>query len=151
MAWKSIIRFRDGDGQVRFGEPLNDDLKRATNWSGDSVLDLTATKEESDVVQLLAPHTPDTIICIGLNYRSHAEEAGFAIPSYPVVFYKPKTAITDPFADITIHGQALDTVDYENELAVIISRDAKDVAEADAHEYILGYTVGNDVCPSLRK
>lgn len=60
------------------------------------------------------------------------------------MFHKSKSTITGPYASITMPPQA-GNIDYENELAFVVSRDAKDVSASQAHEYILGYTVANDV------
>lgn len=67
----------------------------------------------------------------------------FKLPKYPVVFHKSKNAITGP-AKIELHPHA-GNVDYENELCFVVSKDAKDVTEDKAPDYILAYTVGNDV------
>ena len=69
------------------------------------------------------------------------------LPDYPVLFFKPLTALSGPFARIPVPAMAQETlgVDYECELVVIIGREARDVAPADALSYVLGYAVGNDV------
>jgi transcription initiation factor TFIIH subunit 2 len=100
-------------------------------------------------------------MCIGLNYRQHAEEAKVSstqiyfdhaidhyqlqVPSYPTVFTKPPDAIAGPLDDIPIHKDCQSQLDYEGELTVIIGKDAKNVSEKDALSYVTGYTVGNDV------
>lgn len=96
-------------------------------------------------VQLLAPIDPPNVIAIGLNYRSHAEETGAAIPQRPIIFLKATTSIIGPEEPIVLPQSAPNEVDYEAELAVIIGRKAKNVPEADALDYVLGYTCGNDV------
>lgn len=67
------------------------------------------------------------------------------IPPYPVVFTKPADALNGPYSDVSIHPEAQGMLDYEGELTVVIGKDAKNVSEADALDYVLGYTVGNDV------
>lgn len=67
------------------------------------------------------------------------------IPPYPVVFTKPADALTGPNDDVHIHKDAQGMLDYEGELTVVIGKDAKNVSEADALKYVLGYTSGNDV------
>lgn len=84
-------------------------------------------------------------MCIGLNYAHHAKEANLQVPSNPVVFTKPADALAGPYEDISIHSDAQSQLDYEGELCVVISKDCKNVSEADALSYVLGYTVGNDV------
>ncbi|KAJ0299186.1 hypothetical protein COL516b_009439 [Colletotrichum fioriniae] len=67
------------------------------------------------------------------------------VPIFPVIFTKPSDALAGPFDDIKVHPDAQAQLDYEGELVVIISRDAKDVKEDQALDYVLGYTAGNDV------
>lgn len=96
-------------------------------------------------VKLVAPvPDPAKVICVGLNFRDHAEESGAAIPREPVIFNKFPTAVIGPEA--TVRLPAVSTqVDYEAELVVAIGRRAKNVAEASALEYVAGYTCGNDI------
>lgn len=95
-------------------------------------------------VQLLAPCLPSKIIGLGLNYRSHAEETRLQIPSVPLIFLKPSTAVVGPEAEI-VYPRGSRRVDYEGELAVVIGRKARAVDRLKAEEYILGYTCLNDV------
>lgn len=67
------------------------------------------------------------------------------MPKYPVVFTKPADALAGPFDAIATHPEARPMLDFEGELTVIIGKDAKNVSEADALDYVLGYTAGNDV------
>lgn len=67
------------------------------------------------------------------------------VPEHPVVFTKPADAIAGPFDDILVHKDVQEQLDYEGELTVVIGRDAKNVSEEDALEYVLGYTCGNDL------
>jgi len=86
---------------------------------------------------------PSKIVCIGLNYAKHAEEAGMEAPGEPVVFFKATTAWAGPNDDIIIPRES-DKTDWEVELAVVIGKRAKYVSEADALEYVAGYGVHND-------
>jgi len=97
-----------------------------------------------DEVRLLAPCLPSKIICVGLNYRSHAEETKLPIPSVPLIFLKPSTAVIGPDDRIILPHHSR-RVDYEGELAVVIDKKAKDVPEGEAREYVMGYTCFNDV------
>lgn len=74
-SWKCLIRFRDRDGDIRYGEP-DEDLKKATIWKGNDILKISKTSEVVDVKEVLAPCVADTIMCIGLNYKEHAAESG---------------------------------------------------------------------------
>jgi 2-keto-4-pentenoate hydratase/2-oxohepta-3-ene-1,7-dioic acid hydratase in catechol pathway len=67
------------------------------------------------------------------------------VPTNPVVFTKPADALAGPYDNVSIHPDAQSQLDYEGELCVIISKDCKNVSEAQALDYVLGYTVGNDV------
>lgn len=67
------------------------------------------------------------------------------MPTYPPVFTKPADALAGPFEPIEIHPDAQSLLDYEGELTVVVGRDAKNVSEKSALDYVLGYTVGNDV------
>jgi 2-keto-4-pentenoate hydratase/2-oxohepta-3-ene-1,7-dioic acid hydratase in catechol pathway len=95
--------------------------------------------------RLLAPiPVPGKIICIGLNYKDHAEESGQPIPSEPVCFSKFSCAATGPDAEIRLPKVA-HKVDYEAELVVVIGKKGKHIPKEQAFEYIAGYTNGNDV------
>jgi len=88
--------------------------------------------------------TPQKIVCVGLNYRDHAEEQGVALPERPLLFAKwPNTLIAsgEPIRIPPISQN----VDYEAELAVVIGRRARHVSVADALDHVLGYTCLNDV------
>lgn len=87
---------------------------------------------------------PGKIICVGLNYRRHAEETGAAIPSTPVLFSKFNSALAAPGEPVPLPDSA-EKYDYEVELAVVMGQKAKHVSEADALNYVLGYSTANDV------
>ena len=103
-----------------------------------------------EVKTLLAPLARNdikTVRCLGLNYEQHARESNLPIPKYPVLFYKPVTSITGPTDDIPVStlAQEGEGLDYECELVVVIGKEARDVSESRALDYVLGYAVGNDV------
>lgn len=83
-------------------------------------------------------------ICIGLNYKDHADETGAVYPLEPVVFLKATSAISGPFDPILIPRGSTKT-DWEVELGVVIGRPAKYVSEPEALQYVAGYCVVNDV------
>lgn len=98
-----------------------------------------------DDVRLLAPIAdPQKIICIGLNYRAHAEEAGLEAPERPTFFAKFANALAAPGAEVALPA-ASQKVDYEAEVAFVIGDRAKDVAEEDALDHVAGYTLLNDL------
>jgi 2-keto-4-pentenoate hydratase/2-oxohepta-3-ene-1,7-dioic acid hydratase in catechol pathway len=95
-------------------------------------------------VTIAAPVRPSKIVCVGLNYRSHAAEVKKALPAEPLLFIKPSTAVLDPGGAIKL-PPGVGRVDYEAELAVVIGRRAHRVPAARAWDYILGLTCVNDV------
>lgn len=94
-------------------------------------------------VKILIPCKPQKIICLGLNYKDHAQEVGLEIPKYPVIFLKPPTTLVGQNENVVL-AKASRRNDYEAELAFIIKKKAKNVPEEKAKEYILGYTCSND-------
>jgi acylpyruvate hydrolase len=96
-------------------------------------------------VRFLAPVAdPRKVICLGLNFKSHVEEAGRDLPDYPVLFTKFTESIIGPYEDIIVPPES-QKVDYEAELAVVIGKHARRVEAQDALDVIAGYTVANDV------
>ncbi|HEV2438333.1 MAG TPA: fumarylacetoacetate hydrolase family protein, partial [Verrucomicrobiae bacterium] len=134
-----IIRCQDHKGNIvhavqQAGGPV---LKLAGGIFGP----LEVTSEKVEVAKLLAPIQPGSIICIGLNYRKHAEETGAKFPEYPVVFFKGVNTLQHPGEPILLPTQLKsDEVDYECELAVIIGRPCKNVRRDRALDFVLGYT-----------
>ncbi|KAL4966343.1 fumarylacetoacetate hydrolase family protein [Aspergillus stella-maris] len=122
-------------------------------FSGSSVLTPGSKTDKVETVsKLLSPLSQSeigTIRCIGLNYVSHAREMNIDIPAVPTLFLKPDTALSDPYPTATTIlpkiTQVDGTGDYESEMAIVIGKDAKDVPESEALEYVLGYTASNDV------
>lgn len=87
---------------------------------------------------------PGNILCVGLNYRDHANEANMALPAEPVVFSKHTGAVSGPNDPVVLPRGSVKS-DWEVELAVVIGRPAHGVREAEALDYVAGYTVCNDV------
>lgn len=116
--------------------------------------ELSARLSEVNVEQSVAAITspvfaapipdPEKVICIGLNYADHAAETNSPIPDEPVVFNKFPTAIRAHEDNIELPRQS-NSVDYEAELVVVIGKEGKDISEADALQYVAGYTCGHDV------
>ncbi|MBN2038819.1 MAG: fumarylacetoacetate hydrolase family protein [Spirochaetes bacterium] len=140
-----IIRFLDNDNKIYFGTDYENDT--AVRLEGDLFGELKQTGQKVMVKKLLAPLVPAAIFCIGLNYKEHAGETGFQLPDYPALFMKNPASVTNPGDPVVIPKVCLDKpeVDYEIELAVIIGKQAKDVPVSEALDYILGYTIANDV------
>ncbi|KAF8204590.1 hypothetical protein BJ912DRAFT_938795 [Pholiota molesta] len=167
--WSRLIRFVAAEtSRVHVGQPVDASLDvglaayqgkpiKAFEIVG-SALDPAAqvTKKVLTVSKLLAPLSNEEIKvvrCLGLNYSDHAAEAKMAKPAFPILFYKPVTSLIGPLATVVIPRVAQPPKehlpDYEVELVIVIGKAAKDVSEADALDYVLGYTCANDV--SFRK
>lgn len=171
-SFKRLIRFVSEDDKVYFGDAI-------VHPEETGIVDLRFTKEawiivgnvfsgkyivtniKKPVKKLLSPVPMEelqSVRCIGMNYAMHAAELKLTSPKYPVIFYKPKTAVTGPETEITVPGfaqvsghdmdkdcAAPPQIDYETELVIVIGKSGKDIVPKDAYDYILGYTVGNDV------
>lgn len=139
-----IIRFKDERGNIRIGRDLGDG--QANAMVGD-LFSAKPTNEQVEVKQLLAPLDPVNVFCVGKNYAAHARESGSDVPDRPVIFMKPTTALTHPGDPIRLPAARVPEgeIDYEAELAVVIGKAAFNVSQADALDYVLGYTCGNDV------
>lgn len=99
----------------------------------------------ADSVRLHAPIAdPGKIICIGLNYKDHAEESGMPVPPEPPIFAKWSNAILDPGEPI-LRPRGCHQLDWEVELGVVIGRTARYVPRAAALDHVFGYTIVNDV------
>jgi len=95
-------------------------------------------------VRLLAPVQPGKIVCVGRNYAAHAKEHNAEVPEVPLIFLKPPSAVIGPEETILLPPQS-QQVEHEAELAVVIGKRGRWIAPEEAHEYILGYTIANDV------
>ncbi|MGN0002672.1 MAG: fumarylacetoacetate hydrolase family protein [Sphingobacterium composti] len=87
---------------------------------------------------------PSKIVCIGLNYKDHAEETGATIPAEPIIFMKSTTALVGPNDTVVIPKNSKKT-DWEVEFGIVIGKKATYVEEADALDYVAGYVLHNDV------
>jgi 2-keto-4-pentenoate hydratase/2-oxohepta-3-ene-1,7-dioic acid hydratase in catechol pathway len=154
-----FVQFRE-NGTVVPGIILGDtvhDISAATSSIDGTFLaraDLEAVAREAaaqpgrplEGLDLAAPIAqPTKIVCIGLNYRDHAEETGAAIPAEPVLFMKDPSTIVGPFDNVFIPRKSEKT-DWEVELGVVISREARYLESPEhAREVIGGYVVSHDV------
>jgi len=164
-SWTRLIRFVAKEtAMVHVGEPLDASLDvglayhqgkaiKAREIIG-SALDPAAQFSNNilTVKELLAPLAREEVKlvrCLGLNYADHAAEANMAKPAAPILFYKPQTSLIGPEATINVPkaAQPVDKhlPDYEVELTVVIGKPCKDVSEAEALDYVLGYCTGNDM------
>ncbi|KAJ5535561.1 hypothetical protein N7513_008747 [Penicillium frequentans] len=116
--------------------PTHEDLVKGQNVT-------TAT-----IAKLLPPlpQTRSSIYCVGLNYKSHAKEASLNIPANPPLWTKPPAALASPNEIIPISRFCASHLpDWEGELVFVTSRECRDITPDQATEYILGYTIGNDL------
>jgi 2-keto-4-pentenoate hydratase/2-oxohepta-3-ene-1,7-dioic acid hydratase in catechol pathway len=133
------------------------DVWDALGGEGSSVRDLLASDRVAEAagisgepvpleqVELLPPvPDPEKIVCIGLNYRAHAAEAGIEPPEAPTFFAKFRNALAPPGATVPLPAASA-KVDYEAEVAFVVGRRAKDVAEAQALDHVAGYMLLNDL------
>ena len=134
-----LTRYQDSQGQIHYAG-------NGCRIDGDIFGPHRLTTEPADVKKLLAPIVPAAILCIGLNYRRHAQETNAPIPQFPVLFMKNPGALQNPGDPILLptHLRS-DEVDYEAELAIVIGQRCQNVSRQDAFKYVLGYTCANDV------
>ena len=139
-----IIRYQSKQNTIHYASLQPDGSAHEIN--GDIFGQFEVTGKIVKPQKLLAPVAPVNILCIGLNYRRHAEEGKAPIPEYPVLFIKATTAVQNPGDPIVLprHLQS-DEVDYECELAVVIGKRCKNVSRESALDNVLGYTCANDV------
>lgn len=119
---------------------IEDGLKQAS-----AAFEAGLSKELFAEGNLLAPvPVPGKVICIGLNYRDHAEESGLDVPSEPVCFSKFSSTVIGPDAAIELPPSS-QQVDYEAELVVVIGKSGRDIPQDRALEHVAGYMNGHDV------
>lgn len=110
-----------------------------------SINDITPFQmEEKEITFASVVTNPEKIICVGLNYRRHADETGSPYPEVPILFNKFNNTLAGHREMITI-PEVTEELDYEVELAIVIGKKAKNVSEAEALDYVFGYTIANDL------
>lgn len=131
-----IVRFGRGSWGVVEGDTI-----RVTRGPGGP---FTGKKVPLLEAKLLPPAKPTKIVCVGRNYRKHAQEMGEEVPSEPGLFLKAPNALASPGAAIP-YPPFTQSLHYEGELAVVIGRRARKVPEEKAFSYVLGYTCALDL------
>lgn len=145
------------DRAPRFGRVLDDEPEVVELLDGDPLLGGRPTGErfaytpkewqddpDGSEVELLVPVVPQKIIGVGSNYRNHAKEMGKPIPAEPLLFLKPPSALLSPGRAIA-RPPGFERCDYEGELAIVIGRRCHRQPVSNAMNYVLGYTLCNDV------
>ncbi|KAK9476368.1 hypothetical protein V1514DRAFT_354388 [Lipomyces japonicus] len=157
MSFSRLVRFISTDGNTYYGDAILKagiiDARKATHaWiiSGNIFGHYLVTDQQKPIKKLLAPLSWDqihTVRFLGLNYAKHALEIKLPKPKYPILFFKPVTSIVGPTDPIPVpkFAQIDNETDYECELVIVIGKEAKNITEAEALDYVLGYAVGNDV------
>jgi len=155
------VKFDDGvfdvalaSGLLAHPAPLTlEQLLREGSWA--QVDALVAATRSANVTQALLPESsitygrlfanPGKIVCVGLNYRRHAQEIGMPIPKAPVLFNKFNNSLTAHNSTIRLPPREISyKFDYETELLVVMGRHARNVSEADALDCVAGYCTSND-------
>lgn len=138
-----IVRYQTPDRKPAYGWMMED---RIGSIEGD--IFGAFQRQEADLpleeVQLLSPVQPSKLICVARNYQAHAEEHDAPVPEIPLLFFKPPSAVIGPGEGIIIPPQAR-RVEQEAELGLVIGKQGRWIPLEDAGDYILGYTIGNDV------
>ena len=154
-----LVSFRRSDGTASFGIMEGDKIKDCGTALAGKYADLRAVLAADaleelaaaggpllamDEVEMLSPvPNPDKILCIGLNYLSHIKETGREKPKYPSIFTRYPSSVLGHGVNL-IRPKASEKFDYEGELAVIIGKPGRHIAEADAWDHIAGYACFND-------
>ena len=137
-----IVRF-NADDRARYGILEGDKVRQISGTPYEGIKTIDQQYDLKDV-KLLAPCIPSKVVALGVNYRSHGEEMSHRIPTEPLIFIKPATAVIGP-EDNIVYPESSERVDYEGELGVVIKKQAWKISREDAPDYILGYTCVNDV------
>ena len=154
----SVIPLREAEQRV-LGQKNLPDCLHSLIGMGEKALDAVRAilKSKSDAldrlplasVALLAPipRPAKNVFCVGQNYLDHVNEIKLSnsAPEHPIFFSKLPTAVIGPDAPVDGHADLTQSLDYEGELAVVIGKKARKVAEKDALDYVFGYTILNDV------
>ena len=142
---ETMIDFlRLGEGIRGYASRLEEHVCELSEADPEGTRHRGVVRDVADIHVLPPVPAPSKIVCLGLNYRDHAEEAHVPIPERPILFSKPSTAIVGP-GDPVIYPRISSQVDYEVELAVVMGKKCRNIGESDAAAYIGGYTVFNDV------
>ena len=130
-----------GNGGEVIGRALKNLPTSIYDFQGGETVDLPLSS-----ARLVAPVSPTKIVCVGRNYREHAKELNHEIPTSPLIFLKPPSAVLAPGGTVLRPVALSQRVDYEGELGVVIGKRCHGLGEGDdVREFILGYTCVNDV------
>ncbi|MBT3339255.1 MAG: fumarylacetoacetate hydrolase family protein [Anaerolineae bacterium] len=138
-----FLRYQTEEKSPRYGWLLDDKIGDIEGDLFGEFRRLDATTPLAEA-KLLAPSQPSKILCVGRNYAAHAKEHNAEVPELPLIFHKPPSALLNPNDAIILPHQS-QHVEHEAELVVVIGKRGRNIIAEDAKEYILGYSIGNDV------
>jgi len=138
-----FIRYQSDIESPRFGWLLEDKVGPIEGSPYDEFRRLDAVHSLEEV-ELLAPIQPSKLICVGRNYVAHAKEHNAEVPTVPLLFFKPPSAVIAPNKTIYLPPQS-EQVEHEAELAVVIGKRGRWIPTEEALDHVLGYTIANDV------
>jgi 2-keto-4-pentenoate hydratase/2-oxohepta-3-ene-1,7-dioic acid hydratase in catechol pathway len=138
-----FVRFQQKDETPRFGWLHEDKVGEIEGDLFGAYKRLVAEIPLKEV-RLLAPSMPSKIVCVGRNYVEHAKELGNEVPKLPLIFFKPPSSIIPSGGTILLPPQSTQ-VEHEAELVAVIGKRGRNVTAESTRDYILGYTIGNDV------
>ena len=143
-----LLRYRL-DGEVHIGILNGETIQRLQARDLRELMSdaphITGSIDELGAVKILPPLQPGKILAIGRNYAEHARELDNEVPQEPLVFAVMPSAVIGHGETIAWEREITQQVDWEGELAVIIGKTARKVGEADALDFVFGYTIANDV------
>ena len=138
-----FVRYQ-GSNAPQYGVVEDDGTVRELSGSPFGDYSIGASAGTIDQLSLLAPVDPPRVIGVGSNYIAHIEEMGLPTPPFPMLFLLPPTTVIGP-GDSIVYPREGERVEFEGELVIVIGKPARRVSEAEALDYVLGYTIGNDV------
>lgn len=138
-----FVRYQENAGSIRFGWVYQNQVGPIDGTPFGEYRRLEVDTPITSV-KLLAPVVPGKIICVGRNYVEHAREHGEEVPQIPLLFLKPTSSCIGP-GDAIVHPPQTRQMEHEAELVVVIGKKGRWISTESALDYVLGYTIGNDV------
>jgi len=132
----------DGEKIIELSDTIENVLKHSEDK--DYIENQLGASYSTEEIMFAPVCEPSKIVCIGLNYKNHAKELGMELPDEPKIFLKPPSSVIACYDNI-VYPTATNELDYEAELAIVISKTGKNIDIDEANEYIGGYTIINDV------
>jgi len=140
-----VVEDRDGELFIAGPAPVPpEDLAFRLAHVLEAGLEFSFKPMPLSAAELLPPVTPSKIVCVGRNYRDHAQELGNEIPAEPLLFFKPPSSLLAPGGVVRMPAASA-RVDFEGELAIVIARRASKLDPEDWRSAVRGYTLANDV------